>query len=159
MLFRRRVITPTAPATEREVVVVRARRPAGLYAALGAATLCAVGLIGYMTYALYNEGRTEPEPTTTAVIIDQRPDSRAQRIERTNKPAQTIVVNPPPVYHVTTPAPNPPAVRQQDTPIIVNGAPQTETAPARPTNRTEDPPADPAPDQTNSSDDTQTDSE
>jgi hypothetical protein len=145
MLFRRRVITPATPTTEREVVVVRPRRPASLYAALGVATLCAVGLIGYMTYALYNEGQMEQEPQTTAVIIDERTDGRAQRIEPANKPPQTIIVNPPPVIQMTPPAPNPPPVKQQDTPIIVNGAPQTEEPAPRPQNQNqnrteEDPP-------------------
>jgi hypothetical protein len=126
MLFRRRIIAPAT--TEREVVVVRPKRPASLYAALGVATVCAVGLIGYMTYALYENGQ---EDAMAATMAPERNEGRAQRLatptpqQRVNRPANTtIIVNPPPVIHVTPPAPNPPVVKPPEKTIIVEGAPQ-----------------------------------
>lgn len=125
MLFRRRIIAPAT--TEREVVVVRPKRPASLYAALGVATICAVGLIGYMTYALYENGQ---EDAMAATMAPEQNQGRAQRLatptqQRTNRPSNTtIIVNPPPVIHVMPAAPNPPVVKPPEKTIIVEGAPQ-----------------------------------
>jgi hypothetical protein len=112
------------------VIVVKPRRPTGLYLALGVGTLFAMGLIAYMSYALPNADRTEYE--TTAVIVDDRADGRAQRLERGNNPAptpNTIIVNPPPIVQT----PPPVVVKPPERPIIVEG--DTSPAPDSPANR------------------------
>lgn len=142
MLIRRKIITP---APEQEVVVVKPRKPAGLYAMLGTATLCAVGLIGYMTYAIFQEGQNDGEQVSAVVAPAPTEGRAAQRFSRTNEPAAkpptTIIVNPPPVIH--TPPPVVVQPKQPDTPIIVQGSSAPPETPVKKTPPPdEDPPED-----------------
>jgi hypothetical protein len=132
MLFRRRVITS---APERDVVVVKPRRPTGLYAALGVGTLFAIGLVTYLSWALPRQDRGDYE--TTAVIVDDREDGRAQRMSDPAPTPQNVIVNPPPVINTAPPIVNtqppivntpPPVVVNPPRPVIVEGAGTSDDA-------------------------------
>jgi hypothetical protein len=125
MLLRRRVITS---APERDVVVVKPRRPTGLYVALGVGTLFAIGLVTYLSWALPRQDRGDYE--TTAVIVDDREDGRAQRMSQPAPTPQNVIVNPPPVINTPPPVVNttPPVVVNPPRPVIVEGAGTSDDA-------------------------------
>ncbi|MGV3615647.1 MAG: hypothetical protein ACO1SV_09970 [Fimbriimonas sp.] len=130
---------------------MKPRRPTGLYVALGAGTLFAMGLIAYMSYALPKAN--EPQYETTAVIVDDRADGRAQRFTPRDNSApapSTVIINPPPIVQTAPPV----VVKPPERPIIVEGdtSPAPDAVPVKPKTDTT------LPDDSTSNDTTDTDS-